>query len=642
MTFRPSSDASTSDFLFYTVTTLPADLNVISKESSTRVHADSQTIHDFLKASLPSLLLTTSHSGTAATAATAATSSHTFNSSLQIGTSASGKPTHTSFAYSLLLESNNANTITISTLPPTVPPTVTNTSAPETIRPSSSAFAAPQHVDITGFFSLIPSMFGTTVVTLNVTLGIPPETFSLGSTLSSSSVFSGALGTLRTFGGNGTVGGGGGKDKPAGGLGRKKTIAKFNSAAAGALKLASGKSSGGLTRARHQRPLDHFLSLIPALHNRFARYQEVDQERFDAFEELVTNSPPPILSHEDNLVTKSLKTGGDNQDSGWRRIAGTVRESVGYWKKTENNDIWGKSVANVDAPASHVFANFFCLDSYESTLNHVKKEGKGAFRKVVMIPESHSMLQTSVVRFGVSVSNRLFSAWFAWRAEPDGSYVIAFAPLEEYADTSRVQEMNTLVGRDPLATKAICGQLRGFWLFKPLAPTVCQMTYVIQVNLGGSLPKQLLAMRTKQTLGVVQTTQEEFERNGREVDADMRSSFPQPPALGELSDEQKAIYESCRLLETEGEQEWEVMTSPSPSPFVGKPRPSHIRVRPLPPHVFAPFCPHMCLRPLFTHVCALCPRMCVRACAPFAPTCVCVCALCSHLRMCPPSLTCIT
>jgi hypothetical protein len=42
-----------------------------------------------------------------------------------------------------------------------------------------------------------------------------------------------------------------------------------------------------------------------------------------------------------------------------------------------------------------------------------------------------------------------------------------------------------------------------------------------------------------------------FERNGREVDAELRSAFYQPPLLKNLNDDQTRIVQRCLALETE-------------------------------------------------------------------------------------------
>jgi len=330
------------------------------------------------------------------------------------------------------------------------------------------------------------------------------------------------------------------------------------------LGIQQHEKASGSSNSKAEAPLNHLLSLIPALHTRFARYDEVDQARYEAFEKQ-QNSPPPILPHEDNLVTASATDTG-----GWKRVAGTVRESVSYFNKTENNDNWAKAVANVDAPASLVFSYMFGMDSYRSALNHVDKEGAGAFRKVVYIPNSRSMFLLNLVRFGAAVSNRFFSTWFAWHKESDGSFTLAFTPLEDHDDKEQVAEMNAIVANDPLASAAIRGNLRGCWRFKPLAPTVCQITYVLQAQLGGSIPKQLLAMRTKHTLGVVQATKDQFERKGVVVDAEVRAAFLSPPPLEQLDDEQRSIVGKCVALEPIGGRPSRVAWTPvrSTSPFV--------------------------------------------------------------------------
>ena len=75
---------------------------------------------------------------------------------------------------------------------------------------------------------------------------------------------------------------------------------------------------------------------------------------------------------------------------------------------------------------------------------------------------------------------------------------------------------------------------------------------------------QLLALRKKQTLSVVQKIQDKYERNGKLVDAEMRAAFPSPPPLAQLDDEQKLVVESCRLLECEEGGKWDPLDSPYP------------------------------------------------------------------------------
>jgi len=117
---------------------------------------------------------------------------------------------------------------------------------------------------------------------------------------------------------------------------------------------------------------------------------------------------------------------------------------------------------------------------------------------------------------------------------------------------------------DPVASTAIRATIRGFWRIKPLASTVCELSYVVQVALGGSIPKELLALRKKQTLSVVLKIQDKYERNGKLVDAEMRAAFPSPPCIAQLDSSQRLIVERCRVLEGEEGGEWEPLLSPNP------------------------------------------------------------------------------
>ena len=527
--------STTVDHLLYTTTHHTSPDTVT--ESTTLCHVDADTIRLLIISSLPSLLLAQGTPKGAqkqatlqAPDSTSAPSRHIFTHSLQTGTTKSGKPIKAPFQFSLLLtESSTTANITFTTV-------------------TDSASLSP--TIISGSFSFTPAPHGTTTFTV--------------------------------------------------------------SASAGALQ----KSQRGLvTRplspgALDPTPLNHLLSLVPTLHARFARYDEVDRARYLAFEHRLTNNPPPIGLNENKLIDESVKADDESSSTAfWKRISGTIKESVAYFHKTTNNANWGKAgeaparsssasmlvarlsihspspppslaspppsplsfntrfaraVAIIDAPASRVLSFIACRDNYEAIHEHIAADGAGAFRIVINVSDFRSMVYVNMVLFGVGVSNRIFSTLFAWREEADGAYVLAFAPLEDWADKERVMQVDAMIAQHALASKAIRGIVRGFWRFKPLAPTICELTYVMCVKLGGSIPKEVLSLRKKQTLSVVQSTQDRYERKGEIADAEMRSAFPSPPPLAELDDEQRAIVENSMLLESGHGGEWEHLTSPSP------------------------------------------------------------------------------
>ena len=254
------------------------------------------------------------------------------------------------------------------------------------------------------------------------------------------------------------------------------------------------------------------------------------------------------------------------QSVAWRRIPNTVRESVSYFKRAEGDaSAWGKAVATVDTSAACALACRWCITSYEHVEGYVKDQGAGALRQVIDEDHSHTMLLVHLFRLGGVFADRVFATTFSWREEDDGSFLVAWAPVKEYASRERVAQADEIISSDAAASQATRATTRGFLHFKALAPSICQVTYVVQANLGGSIPKAVMASRTKQTLGTLQEMQAKFVRKGTVVDAEMRSAFPLPPPLAELNGEQQLVVESCRYLESE-EGGWEPL--PSSSPFV--------------------------------------------------------------------------
>ena len=249
----------------------------------------------------------------------------------------------------------------------------------------------------------------------------------------------------------------------------------------------------------------------------------------------------------------------------WRRIPNTVRESVSYFKKAEGDtSVWGKAVATVDTSAARALAYRWCVASYENVESNVKIHGPDALRKVIYEDDSHTMLYVNLVRLGGVLASRVLATSFSWREEDDGSFLVAWAPVAEHSSSERVAQVDEIIRSDAAAAQATRATTRGFWHFKALAPSVCQVTYLIQVNLGGSIPKAVMASRVKRTLGSVQLMRDKFERKGKVVDAEICSAFPSPPPLAELNDEQKLVVESCLYLESEEGGEWEPLPSSSP------------------------------------------------------------------------------
>jgi len=75
------------------------------------------------------------------------------------------------------------------------------------------------------------------------------------------------------------------------------------------------------------------------------------------------------------------------------------------------------------------------------------------------------------VSFGLLLSKRVFSTWFVWCQEPDGSFTVAFAPMSDYKRlNSSTTSISNALESDAAAADAIRGSVKGFWRIVPLSP----------------------------------------------------------------------------------------------------------------------------------------------------------------------------
>jgi hypothetical protein len=69
----------------------------------------------------------------------------------------------------------------------------------------------------------------------------------------------------------------------------------------------------------------------------------------------------------------------------------------------------------------------------------------------------------------------------------------------------------------------------------------------------------------KKALGITESIRDTHDRNGKAVDAELRSAFRPPPPLNQLSEEQTRAAKSCLGLETASATlEWTSLKSSSP------------------------------------------------------------------------------
>jgi hypothetical protein len=297
--------------------------------------------------------------------------------------------------------------------------------------------------------------------------------------------------------------------------------------------------------------LKHFISSVPGLYTRFARNDEIDEAILKHFEDVVVQSASQTTASENEFVGGMLLCDDlHSPDSRWFRKAGDEGDKVNYYQKDARGDsAWGLGVVTVDAPAHRVFGWLWCVNTPERINDQIDSEGIGAFRKSIDIPNSHSMILSFLVSLGGTFSERLFATYFCWRREESGEFLLAFADMSACPQRIHVKAMESLIKLDKRASAAIRGEVTGIYRIKPCTKNICRVTLVAQGSLRGKIPTALMNMRIKSTLGVVKLIRDKYERNGLDVDKELREAFPIPPRVSALTTEQREIYARCRGLE---------------------------------------------------------------------------------------------
>jgi hypothetical protein len=458
----------------------------------------------------------------------------------------SGKSAAKNFAYHMRIDVDAAaGTLFFRTVSKDV---AANLSPPEHIAAVSKARASAEQkngeavedvVGLEGFLTIDPRLFGCCQVTLDVSLTIPtgdlspPTSPNIGKIKSSAAL---VLGSSPSISSSASI------------LGRAKSSA----------------SSGAKHSAVASRILAAFATtMIPALHQRLARYEAVDEAALKHFEEVVIPKAPPTAAHENELLLNCL-TIDDSQDFG--RIPNTIRDSVSYFQKSVGgSSALGKSVARIDASAPRVVSYLTNSMSYERIFEHVKKNGN-LMRKEIVIPSSHSKIMMTVQKFPGAIDNRLFSIVWTWRREPDGSFTIAFADTKEGdAFGTPKTEADDILRTEKDAVAAVLASTKGFWRVKPLADNVCETTLVQTASFGGIIPNFVMASRIRGALSVAKRLEGKFARRGDLVDAELRAAFLPGPTFDDLAADQKEMVGRCRDLEVghAQDEDWSSLTSSS-------------------------------------------------------------------------------
>ncbi|GMI57913.1 hypothetical protein TeGR_g6018 [Tetraparma gracilis] len=212
-----------------------------------------------------------------------------------------------------------------------------------------------------------------------------------------------------------------------------------------------------------------------SLHDRFARYKEVDKATLRHFVEHVMDEAPESSEKEKALILRRLRDDNDDNRS-WSRLAGTVWEPVSYFKKVdEDSNTWGKGKGVVDASAPDVLAWLWLSCTHERNLRHMRKDGN-LLKMEQGVPGTRSKFMVASSKMPGAISNRVFANWWTWAKEQNCDLVAAFTPHEEYGPGAEKE----LVDAALEATKdSVVAKLRGFFRIKTLAPNVCRVTVAL-------------------------------------------------------------------------------------------------------------------------------------------------------------------
>ena len=163
------------------------------------------------------------------------------------------------------------------------------------------------------------------------------------------------------------------------------------------------------------------------LHDRFARYAEVDEAIRIIVVKQMKENQHPHLPKETAVINEHLLFASKP----WRRIPGTVGKSISFFRAASSeSSAWGKTVADIDVAADVVFSWIWNYRGYERSVGNFAGNGDYALRVDMHVEGTHSMFQVNEARFkAAGVGNRVFANWWTWRREKR-VLVAAFAPLE--------------------------------------------------------------------------------------------------------------------------------------------------------------------------------------------------------------------
>lgn len=315
--------------------------------------------------------------------------------------------------------------------------------------------------------------------------------------------------------------------------------------------------------------------LLFQLFIRFDRSDEVDKLSREVTMEQVRATPIPSTCPEEKLAIEPLKALMESKT--WTRDTGSANRTLDMFTARSNSGCWLKRSGRFDASCEEVFAHFYNMDSYTRQKRHLRKNP--------MLPYIVEPLRNSrgkELTFGVKVHGggapRLFENWVTWTKEEEAEgeakktierigpkMYIATNPLSVYNDFKKsnakedatsnpentkrrratTRKYNKFIafqespgtvrgeeeqkdsggkssgGEGSSSDGMVEGSFRSLIKIEPLAPRVCKVTYMLNVDLESNTSSSVAAKYGLYLLESLRSMKTFFERNSKEVDIEV-------------------------------------------------------------------------------------------------------------------------
>ncbi|GMH70055.1 hypothetical protein TrLO_g14469 [Triparma laevis f. longispina] len=289
--------------------------------------------------------------------------------------------------------------------------------------------------------------------------------------------------------------------------------------------------------------------------------KEVDRERGVALAEIMRGRRGKPLMDDQVPVFENCKAllGGGAEEV-WKALESTcpgVEMSMKYFppRKWERQIATGKAVGVVDGPAEEVAA--WVMDYCSNERMRINfSEGNPARIELREKARENEAIFATVKAMPFVLDNREFVFRQFWKSE-EGKVLVAVESINDKVDYGT-------------KLKKTRGFTRGLWQLEDLPvrseAKQCRVTYVTQLDAGGSIPTWVVDKKIPQALSGVQDAIDEFKEDERIDAADRRdlATFTREHWQDEVySVEEAALLERTRQkFESMNKERWKQLKSP--------------------------------------------------------------------------------